>query len=473
MRSSSAIASSTATHYLLPSSPDIQCDDRFSILDTDSETVSFWAILQTLLGRELKGISDLIDILETISLTLRGTSLPDYDVLTEILSERRDFLLSTWPVIRALALEVPILFPDHTLPLLSPFCSTLRLSRRQIACLVVHQFLCTLKSPPSRDSYYDFSIWYYSQQPHATAAQIYLTSVLTYFERLASTAALSPLNYPNWQISFSLKSQSGEPAVSIFGCLNIIHLLNDATQSEYLGLPNGACVISANKVSGFGQSGTQEERQVAASPEACPLVLIAPVLKGDECLIVSGAELMINIEGHGRSMHLGVQPVPESTAEASHTRWSRRTMFFMDALELDGDDCLLPDLLPGNVDREYGKALTAFTSAATPYAKIVTGFWGCGAFGGSPAVKAIVQWCAASVAGTQLDFICNGTQQSRFGNMMQAFAGDVLRSGAMPKDLLQQLQALTPNDFTETQIDELDQEVFRLISSRLTHASQP
>lgn len=44
------------------------------------------------------------------------------------------------------------------------------------------------------------------------------------------------------------------------------------------------------------------------------------------------------------------------------TKWRRRTVLFMDALELDSHDTseLTPDLLPGNVDCELRKAYTVF-----------------------------------------------------------------------------------------------------------------
>jgi poly(ADP-ribose) glycohydrolase len=75
-------------------------------------------------------------------------------------------------------------------------------------------------------------------------------------------------------------------------------------------------------------------------------------------------------------------------------------MLFMDALELDmaidtsGD---LADLKPHNLERDLRKAYVGFSSLS--FRTIITGPWGCGAFGGDPAVKAIILWMAASLAG--------------------------------------------------------------------------
>jgi poly(ADP-ribose) glycohydrolase len=91
-------------------------------------------------------------------------------------------------------------------------------------------------------------------------------------------------------------------------------------------------------------------------------------------------------------------------------------MLFMDALELDsfetGAGLSVPDLLPGNVDRELTKAYTAFSSgqpvnpAAGRYTEVVTGLWGCRAFGGNKEIKTVIQWCAASLADVPLAFVC-------------------------------------------------------------------
>ena len=54
--------------------------------------------------------------------------------------------------------------------------------------------------------------------------------------------------------------------------------------------------------------------------------------------------------------------------------------------------------------RDLRKALCGFGAArlSFPDRKVcATGNWGCGAFGGSPAVKLFVQWVAASLAGLQ------------------------------------------------------------------------
>ena len=126
---------------------------------------------------------------------------------------------------------------------------------------------------------------------------------------------------------------------------------------------------------------------------------------------------MIEMEGYGREAKL------KAILEKGTWHWSRRTMLFMDALELDyfdtQDGHFVPDLLSGNVDRELTKAYTAFNSGlkmacsgsdSDAYSEVVTGLWGCGAFGGNKEIKTLIQWCAASMANVPLTFVCEAVE---------------------------------------------------------------
>ena len=195
----------------------------------------------------------------------------------------------------------------------------------------------------------------------------------------------------------------------------------------YLGLPDRAAVVSANKVIGFGKTGTQEEVNVGESPEACPAVLITPTLADREVLVMRGAEAMISISGYGRDICLEevLEWSPGQRLQAS--TWMNRTMLFTDALELDlcevdneGD---LVEFIPANIERELIKAQMAFSSGA--YSHVASGFWGCRAFGGNPDVKSVMQWCAASMARTRLNFVCSGPEQCTLGIRFEEFARNV------------------------------------------------
>lgn len=456
--------------YTLPSSPELTCVDRFDILDRDDPDglVPFWCIVTKLLQREISSVYEIIDVLETIVLTLERSPLHDYHVLKNILASQWASFTRIWPCLRELALELPHLFPTHQVPMLLSGGAELRLTRRQAACLVVHQFLGTLPTPSTRDEFFDFSIWYSSNQPHINASTIYLTSILTYFERLASNDGFSPLDSTDWDIKFRI--YNGAVVCkhdNEFRALHVQHLPQDLTHTCQYGLPDGACVVSANKVVGFGQSGTQEERHVAASPESCPIALITPPLRESDVLVVTGAEAMIAISGHGRHIELGEQLDVGDDPVTHRLTWQNRAMLFADALELDGYSEPLPDLMAGNVKREFDKALTAFASGTQKYSKIMTGLWGCGAFGGNPAVKALIQWSAASTAGVPLVLTCSNHDHSIFGEQLIVFVDDVLAEGVSIEELMKSLEDLRSEDFTGCQTDDKNQAVFEALKLRL------
>jgi poly(ADP-ribose) glycohydrolase len=95
---------------------------------------------------------------------------------------------------------------------------------------------------------------------------------------------------------------------------------------------------------------------VGSTPEACTAVLVTPPLCDGDVLVVRGVQAIIEIGDYGRDAEL------KATSETGMQRdWSKRTMLFMDALELDSFDAqggyFIPDVLPGNMDRELMKSI--------------------------------------------------------------------------------------------------------------------
>ena len=328
-----------------------------------------------------------------------------------------------------------------------------------MACLVVHQFLCTLTAPTWQDGFQDFHIWYSSEQPHAKAVEAYLTALFKYFFRLVDGNQYSPLRsaVEEWPITYNLhwmqKSLDIDAHSTPLTNLMVISTTEATTSPAVLDLSHGAAVISANKFVGFGRTGTQEETHVGASPECCPAVLITPPLEDDQALVVTGTEAVITVSGYQRSARCGeiLKPSTTDTPEEHRGKWSQRTMLFIDALELDlyDRDAGLPDLQPGNVDRELRKAYTAFSSYKksnrTAYAMIYTGYWGCGTFGGNPGVKSLIQWCAASLAGCDLTFVCSGEERRLFGKNLERFVGEV-KDKTSARELINILRKFRPED---------------------------
>jgi poly(ADP-ribose) glycohydrolase len=447
-----------STDTFLPSSPNSLCDDRFSLTDSSEPLVHRWDVIIAVLASPPDSFAELLERMETISVTFRNVST-DYGFLREFFRKYVDqqrFITAVWPKLSQLALEMPSLFPSGCLPALTGASPRQTYSRQQIACLVVHQFLCTLAAPPwiLSNGSLDFHIWYTSEQRHERAVHAYLSALFHYFERIASepSSILSPCGNL-WPVVFKLESSigSGRSRTEVQTPFTAISICDpSAAPDMLLGIPDGASVVFANRHVGFGSTGTQEETVVGSSPEACVSVLICPPLTDDEVLVVEGAEAIVTIQGFGRAAHLGEILSPDYTFENySASKWRRRTMLFTDALELDNfdrNDGQIPDFLPGHIDRELNKALTAFSSRDdAPYREVVTGLWGCGAFGGNAEVKTMLQWCAASLAAIPLRLICE-PERDEFLRRLRTFVENALRNAWSVEDVVGALRMLKPED---------------------------
>lgn len=450
-----------ANRFILPCSSVVRCQDRFDLLGSDEDEVHFWDLLTAILTSKsdpIRDIASLIEALETIALSLRGTvTNENHNALREFMTSylkdearHAQYFTKTWPFLVDLALDMPTLFPDGMLPCLLSVPNnngavTATLSRRQVACLVVHQFLCSLPPHPwDTESFIDLRPWYsQSNTSHPGAVHAYLTALFTYFGHLQqSIEGHKPridLPADEWPITFTVPSigstevnrlldNEASRAYLSSTSIEICHLQESHTAPTHLGLPQGACVISANKYFGYGLTGTQEELHVGISPESYPAVLIAPPLSDDQVLICRGAEPMVSVKGYGRDTKLD-QVLPSSNCSLQDFyRWKARTMLFMDALEMDilgaENNFLLPDIHPPTrISRDMiSKAYNAFRSDDKPYSHIVTGLWGCGAFGGNKYVKCLLQWCAASLAQVPvLKFVFSGSEQKGFAEEFDLF----------------------------------------------------
>lgn len=466
--------------FVLPCSPSILRLDRFDFVPSEEPEVPLWQILSCILAESLNSVADsssLIDTLETISVVVHGEAARNYVFLQEFLDNylttstpgSSKFFTSTWPHLVGLALELPSLFPSHSIPpLKSDETSQIILSRRQAACLVVHQFLCSLPAHPwQTDSFVNLSPWYsVGEGMHQGAVKAYLTALFTYFEAVAASEPEGGIlhhSMEDWPIIFALVVMPDDQSRTLIcnapaslSSLTVLQLPTQSTDIASLGLPDGACVISANKSVGFGATGTQEELHVGISPETYPVTLLAPPLKDRQVLTCQGAEAMVTTKGHGRWASL--DEILHGRLIPSSADWRNRVMLFMDALELDLVDSghphggeSIPDLMPGCLHRELVKAYTAFNSQCCrnipkPYSFVTTGLWGCGAFGGNRQVKAIIQWYAASMASVpELRYVLAGADQKKFGDDLKWFVGLVsehTRRELQPQELFDVLVRL-------------------------------
>lgn len=399
--------SSRPPSFLLPNSPSCRVIDRFSDLPDNSPItedsegkIPFWPLLHHLISTPILNISLLVDRLQTIAANAETYPDGDFGFLDKFLKEQdQDRIINTtWPKIRQIALDIIEYFPNGELELLRPGCP-LKLSRGQVACLVVHQFLCSFVPQRNDDGYQDLGIWYSEEQRHPAAAKMYLEALFAYFESLPSAKELIVDHLAgHTTVSYELHQRNQTPLDdSKLGpvYVNYLDVHTSDTHHPHVQGKGGAVVVSSNKVIGFGQSATQEEIFVGIAPEVYPVVLVAPHLTDDTVITVSGARAMVDVRGQRRN-------VEWNTRMTNNSKGGR--LVLMDALEMDmverssGND--LPDLYPENIDRELNKAINGLTSYNGH--SIFTGLWGCGAFGGDPGVKLMILWLATGAADVQL-----------------------------------------------------------------------
>ncbi|KAF5545851.1 poly(ADP-ribose) glycohydrolase [Fusarium napiforme] len=416
--------SSRPQFFHLPNSASCRILDRFSDLPDDAEVeedengkILFWPLLKHFLCTPVSSIAQLIDRLQTIAANAETCHDSDYGFLKRFFEQRgeADILHAIWPKIRDMALALPTYFPDGKLKLLQPG-HPLHLSRGQVACLVTHQFLCSFTPQRDDDGYQDLGIWFSSEQRHPSAVQMYLEALFTYFESIPEAIALLEDHQvaphgAHGSVSYELhlgKSVSLEAAKLAKLKVNFLDAHTSNTHNPEVQGAGGAAVISSNKVIGFGQSATQEEIFVGIAPEAYPVVLVAPHLTDDTVITVFAARAMVDMKGQRRNIEWTIRPTPPSEDFGKWKKsWRGGRLVFMDALEMDmlehSEDTGLPDLFRENIDREINKAANGFSSYKGN--SVFTGLWGCGAFGGDPAVKLLILWLAAGAADVELNLM--------------------------------------------------------------------
>lgn len=142
-------------------------------------------------------------------------------------------------------------------------------------------------------------------------------------------------------------------------------------------------------------SATQEEILFSIRPGLLVAMLIvgATPLKANEAVIIDGARRYSRYSGYSSSFQYAGPYEPESEPPS---------ILAIDALVAHKE---IAQFEQSAVIRDFNKAWLGFSVSSGP---IATGLWGCGAFGGDPALKLLQQWAAASLANKQLIFCTAG-----------------------------------------------------------------
>ncbi|KAL3642199.1 hypothetical protein CASFOL_013014 [Castilleja foliolosa] len=152
----------------------------------------------------------------------------------------------------------------------------------------------------------------------------------------------------------------------------------------------------ANKYIGGGalrQGCVQEEIRFIINPELIISILFLPMMNDNESIEIVGPERFSNYTGYSTSFRFSGDYKDIKRFDTMNRRKTR--IIAIDALCHPGNTQYSPEGLL----REINKAFCGFFIDRNSYEGeigVATGNWGCGAFGGDPEVKAVIQWLAAS-----------------------------------------------------------------------------
>ena len=351
--------------------------------------------------------------------------------------ESEAFFASLLPKIIDLALRLPFTV-THALPLLrkqEPYQVTM--TQGQASCLLANAFLCTF---PSRNAvqrgaeyatfpFVNFNGLFVNRGRRGvveTSQTHKLACLFHYFKRVTSSPPGGTLSFERRVLSSSLygsaPSLGASPPCWESSTRPLAQLHVDSA-GTIEGHGHGMLQVDfANKYVGGGVlrlGCVQEEIRFLMCPELIVSMLFTEELDDNECLLVTGVEQYSTYRGYGSSFEW-------SGCHNDHTivdDWGRRQVqvVAMDALVITRAES---QYAPGKMQRELNKAYCGFWSSdSTPCgrsAAIATGNWGCGAFGGDPSLKALLQLMAASEAGRDLVYFTFGNVELR-DNIFQCY----------------------------------------------------
>jgi len=452
-------------HALLPCSPHASASDDGPL----------WPQLCSILSQPPIDVRRLMEMLCAI----RGLVGGDWSVaaVSEVFAihmeaqERAEWFEHVLPQMCQLALRMPLLFPDGLLLLRAGCARTVDLSAEQCGCLLVHAFFCTFRDR-QQPFYVDgrCSMPYFTfinlhgplhpaMNPTSVLSQVQLQKwrcFLCYFSTLAHRLAATPADPANARhVHFErLVADTSELDFSTWASDESPLCAVDARPDGLIEEAGaGALQLDfANKMVGGGvlRNGcVQEEIRFLISPELVVARLLAEKLADNEALRLVGFERFSSYSGYAKTFQFAGAYHEIGTSEGAascmpeqlytqlavidatnygRAAHSRATQYTMDAVE-----------------RELNKAFVGFSRASadsndSSLSPICTGNWGCGAFGGDPQLKAVIQLLAASRARRPaMHYFTFG--DAGFASSLQTLTRRLIRSGVTVGDLTRLLGA--------------------------------
>lgn len=272
-----------------------------------------------------------------------------------------------------------------------------RLGRAEVAGWLAHLFLGTLPQPAPDHPHLAVAPLLSAHWPQELAK---LRCLLAYFDRIAEAAPAGTLEIERIVVA----ARSREAWLADASPLVPLQLHTQSAIEEAEGCRQ---VDFANRFLGGGVlSGgcVQEEIRFAVAPELLVGLLVSPYMRDEEAIVLRGAERFSATRGYAQTLEFAGHFADPCARDPDGT--PRIELVAIDALDYRRRD---PSRQRTEADllRELGKARAGFLGDAQ-LLPVATGNWGCGAFFGDPALKAVLQWLAASSEGRTLRYFSFG-----------------------------------------------------------------
>lgn len=286
-------------------------------------------------------------------------------------------------------------------------------TRAEVGAWVAHMFLGTLPSPGVLFPSLDFARLLASTRDYELAK---LRCALEYFDRIAVTSPRGRVEVERVVVPARTAMEwafDGAPLTAL--TVDPTGTIEDAAQHLQADFANafvGGGVLRGGCV--------QEEIRFAVAPEHMIAMLVSPRMADDEAIVMRGAERFARTRGYAYELEFD-GPFHDPTARLADGSVD------VDFVAIDAID-----YRRGDPDTQFGeeamlRELTKCRAGLRRDARglpFATGNWGCGAFRGSPPLKAILQWIAASAEGRSLRYCTFG--DARVGDL----AGFVAKAAA-------------------------------------------
>lgn len=303
----------------------------------------------------------------------------------------------------------------------------LTLSRLQVSALLANAFFCTFPRRNAQNRTSEFASFpeinfnrLFANAGNPANKHEKLKALLHYFDRVTQRQPLGTISFTRQKITASplwRKSTKTLPRLRV-SAEGTIEDADGLTQVDF-----------ANKYLGGGTLGSgcvQEEIRFLMCPELILSQLVAEELDPTECLIMIGAERYSNYSGYASTFQWRGKFIDRTRSDS----WGRKCVevVAMDALrfpvsikqyswknvlrELNKAYCAFCRLEPGHIVGDGEESNCANSPGhKTGLHAVATGNWGCGAFGGDPYLKTLIQLMAAAETGRDMAYFTFGDIQ--------------------------------------------------------------